>query len=110
MSERPCCRANELRNDPKRTCFLALQVRLLQPGQWQQTVWREALQQGETPCALTSQLVRNTETDVLQTYLVAGTASLLGEDCPCTGRVILFQITREDGQWQGKLFCFRCAV
>ncbi len=84
-------------------------MRLIQPGQWQQAVWREALQQGETPCALTSQLVRNTETDTMQTYLVAGTAYLFGEDCPCTGRVILYQVTREEGQWQGKLVCFRCA-
>ena len=89
--------------------LLPLQIRLIAPGQWQQAVWREALQQGETPCSLTSQLVRNTETDAMQTYLVAGTAYLLGEDCPCTGRVILYQVAREEGQWQGKLVCFRCA-
>ena len=94
---------------PEVDALLPLQIRLTQPGQWQQAVWREALQQGETPCSLTSQPVRNTDTDAMQTYLVAGTAYLLGEDCPCTGRVILYQVTREDGRWQGKLVCFRWA-
>ena len=79
----------------------------MQPGQWHQPVWREALLQGETPCCLTSQQVRNAATEAMQTYIVAGTAFLFGEDCPCTGRVILFQVTREEGQWQGKLVAFR---
>jgi len=68
-----------------------VQIGLIQSRQRQQAVWQGSLLQGETHYSLTSQLVRDTEMYAVQTYNVAGTAFGFGEDCPCTGRVILFK-------------------
>ena len=81
--------------------MLGLQIRVMQPGQWQQPVWREPLLQGELPCCLAAAQIRDMETEATQPLIIAGTAFPLGEDCPCTGRVVLFKLTRANGRWQG---------
>ena len=80
----------------------------MQPGLWQQPVWREPLLQGELPCCLAAAQIRDMETEAMQPLLIAGTAFLLGEDCPCTGRVVLFQLTRANSRWQGEVASSRC--
>ena len=88
--------------------LLGLQIRVMQPGQWQQPVWREPLLQGELPCCLAAAQIRDMETEAMQPLIIAGTAFPLGEDCPCTGRVVLFQLTRASGRWQGEVASSRC--
>ena len=83
-------------------------MRVMQPGLWQQPVWREPLLQGELPCCLAAAQIRDMETEAMQPLIIAGTAFLLGEDCPCTGRVVLFQLTRANGRWQGNVASSRC--
>ena len=80
----------------------------MQPGQWQQPVWREPLLQGELPCCLAAAQIRDMETEATQPFIIAGTAFPLGEDCPCTGRVVLFKLTRANGRWQGRVASSRC--
>ena len=92
------------------------QVRLLQPGRWH-TVWRHALDPDETACSLSTQRIRNGATGALEPFVTVGTALNLGEDYPCTGRVLLFRVTRssegdvpadgEDAGWQGELVASR---
>ena len=55
--------------------------------------------------------LRNTMTGALQSMLVVGTALPGGEDAPCRGRVLIFevvwQMTDRGTRWQGQLVCVR---
>ena len=101
------------------------QVRLLRPGAWD-TVWRHSLDPGEEACSVSTQRLRNSVTGALESFVTVGTALNLGEDYPCTGRVLLFRVARSeeggaapghngpaaaDGQdgatWQGELVASR---
>ena len=57
--------------------------------------------------------LRNTMTRALQSMLVVGTALPGGEDAPCRGRVLIFevvwQMTDRGTKWQGQLVCVRDA-
>ena len=100
-------------------------MRLLRPGAWDM-VWRHSLDPGEEACSVSTQRLRNSVTGALESFVTVGTALNLGEDYPCTGRVLLFRVARSeeggaapgqngaavaDGQdratWQGDLVASR---
>ena len=100
-------------------------MRLLRPGGWD-TVWRHSLDPGEEACSVSTQRLRNAATGALESFVTVGTALNLGEDYPCTGRVLLFRVARaeqggatpaqdgaaaadgqDDAGWQGELVAIR---
>ena len=94
-------------------------MRVLQPGRWQ-VVWRHPLDPDERACSLSTQRLRSAVTGALEAFVTVGTALPLGEDYPCTGRVLLFRLGRADGGaaagaadggdsgWRGELVASRC--
>lgn len=68
-------------------------MRLLEPGRYQ-TVARHALDPGEEPCSVAADWLRNAQTGALEPYITVGTALNYGEDYPCSGRILLFKVTR----------------
>jgi hypothetical protein len=88
-------------------------VRLLEPTRWQ-TVWRHSLDPGEQAVSVTTQRLHNAATSALESFITVGTSFNLGEDYPCTGRVLLFRAQRSEGDgsqaggaWQGSLVSAR---
>eukprot|EP00884_Botryococcus_braunii_P001193 jgi/Botrbrau1/11074/Bobra.0302s0016.1 len=76
------------------------EVRLVQPGNWS-TVWRYDLQQEEEATAVGAVHLRKQGTGASQPLVAVGTSFGAGEDYPCTGRILLFEIKRgekQDGQ------------
>ena len=66
---------------------------MLQPGRWQ-VVWRHVLDPDEAACSLSTQRLRSAATGEQEPFIAVGTALGLGEDYPCTGRVLLFRMGR----------------
>ena len=59
----------------------------------------------------------NTQTGAQQSLVAVGTAQPLGEDYPCTGRILFFEISRGQVEsentleaWEGKLLYSRYAL
>lgn len=87
-----------------------LQLRLLEPGRYQ-TVCRHMLDPGEEPCSVTAERLRNTTTGAFEPYITVGTCLNMGEDYPCSGRVLLFRVARVDdpsNPWQATIVHARC--
>ena len=107
-----CVSSSRVGHGSKWQRSLLLQVRLLEAGRYQ-SVGRYALDPGEEPCSVTAESLRNAETGALEPYITVGTALNYGEDYPCSGRVLLFRVTRTSapGQadpWQATLMHARC--
>ena len=66
-------------------------IRLLQPGTLE-SAWQHTLDPGEHVQTVQSVQLRNTRTGALQSLLAAGTAFPGGEDTPCRGRTLLFDV------------------
>ena len=96
-------------------------IRLLQPGTLE-SAWQHTLDPGEHVQTVQSVQLRNTRTGALQSLLAAGTAFPGGEDTPCRGRTLLFDVAwrmRSSGhagpgpggvgqpEWVGRLACVR---
>ena len=92
-------------------------IRLLQPGTLE-SVWQHTLEPGEHVQTVRNVQLRNTRTGALQSLLAAGTAFPGGEDTPCRGRALLFDVAwrmRSSGagagsgqpEWTGRLACVR---
>ncbi|CAL8463354.1 g2888 [Coccomyxa elongata] len=69
------------------------EVRLLEAGCFQ-TVGRYMLDPGEEPCSVAAERLHNAATGALEPYVIVGTALNYGEDYPCSGRVLLFRVSR----------------
>jgi len=70
---------------------------------------------GESMRAECTSLLQNSHLHKPEKLLVVGTAQHYGEDCPCTGRLLLFSIRLQPGEggreeWEAELLCQRCAV
>ena len=94
-------------------------IRLLVPGTLE-SAWQHTLDPGEHVQTVQNVQLRNTRTGALQSMLVAGTAFPGGEDTPCRGRALLFDVAwrmRSSGagsrshtgqpEWIGRLACVR---
>jgi len=85
-------------------------VRLLVPGTLE-CAWQYTVEPGEHVQSIRNVQLRNTMTGALQSMLVVGTALPGGEDAPCRGRVLIFevvwQMTDRGTRWQGQLVCVR---
>jgi cleavage and polyadenylation specificity factor subunit 1 len=87
-------------------------IRLLHPGSLERA-WQHTLDPGEHVLSVRNAQLRNTKTGALQSLLVVGTAFPGGEDTPCRGRALLFDVAwRMDAktgqpEWQGRLACAR---
>ena len=93
-------------------------IRLLVPGTLE-SAWQHTLDPGEHVQTISNVQLRNTRTGALQSLLVAGTAFPGGEDTPCRGRALLFDVAwrmRSSGlgshtggtpEWIGRLACVR---
>jgi cleavage and polyadenylation specificity factor subunit 1 len=66
-------------------------IRLLVPGTLE-SAWQHTLDPGEHVQTISNVQLRNTRTGALQSLLVAGTAFPGGEDTPCRGRALLFDV------------------
>jgi cleavage and polyadenylation specificity factor subunit 1 len=82
------------------------ELRLLSPGGWG-TVWRYALLPGEAALAVEAVRLRDATTGDTVPLLAVGTGFSAGEDYPCSGRVLLFEVRRPaggaGGGWGGEL-------
>ena len=92
---------------------LQYSVRLLVPGSLD-SAWQHALEPGEHVQCVRNVQLRDINTGALLSLLAVGTAMPGGEDTPCRGRVILFQMVWErdaesmDGyRWKGQVCCVR---
>ena len=87
-------------------------LRLLVPGTLE-CAWQYTVDPGEHVQSIRNVQLRNTMTGALQSMLVVGTALPGGEDAPCRGRVLIFevvwQMTDRGTKWQGQLVCVRDA-
>lgn len=92
-------------------------IRLLLPGTLE-SAWQHTLDPGEHVQTVRNVQLRNTRTGALQSLLAAGTAFPGGEDTPCRGRALLFDVAwrmRSGGagassgqpEWTGRLACVR---
>ena len=76
------------------------ELRLVQPGTWA-TIWQYALLPGEVILAIETVHLRDATTGATVPLLAVGIGFAAGEDYPCSGRVILFEVNRttnEGGQ------------
>ena len=87
-------------------------LRLLVPGSLE-CAWQHVIDPGEHVQSIRNVQLRNTRTGALQSMLAVGTAMPGGEDTPCRGRMLLFevvwQMTDEGTKWQGRIACVRDA-
>ena len=83
-------------------------LRLLVPGSLE-CAWQHAVAPGEHVQTIRNVRLRNARTGAMQSMLAVGTAWPGGEDTPCRGRILLFdvvwQMTEDGTQWQGRLAC-----
>ena len=96
-------------------------LRLLNPGSLE-CAWQHTLDPGEHVQTVRNVQLRNTKTGALQSMLAIGTAWPGGEDTPCRGRCLLFDVAwsmksrgpashtaNNQPEWQGRLACTRDA-
>lgn len=90
-------------------------MRLLEPGKWQ-AVWRHSLDPGEEAVSVSAQRLHNTAAAAAsESHITVGTCLNLGEDYPCTGRVLVFKVVASEtvyddrplGSWHGTLVTSR---
>ena len=92
---------------------LQYSVRLLVPGSLDDA-WQYALEPGEHVQCVRNVQLKDINTGALNSLLAVGTAMPGGEDTPCRGRVILFQMVWERDseshagyRWKGQVCCMR---
>jgi cleavage and polyadenylation specificity factor subunit 1 len=82
------------------------ELRFVQPGTWA-ALWRYPLLPGESACCVESVHLRDATTGATVPMIAMGTAfGAAGEDYPCSGRVLLFEVVRGSGidrDWEGRL-------
>jgi cleavage and polyadenylation specificity factor subunit 1 len=69
------------------------EIRLVQPGTWA-TLWQYALLPGEIALSLDTVHLRDSTTGSTFPLLALGVGFNAGEDYPCSGRVLLFEVQR----------------
>lgn len=70
------------------------EIRLVQPGSWA-TLWRYALLPGEEALTVEAVHLKDARTGSTVPLLAVGTGFAAGEDYPCSGRVLLFEVRRQ---------------
>ena len=100
-------------------------LRLLNPGSLE-CAWQHVLDPGEHVQTVRNVQLRNTKSGALQSMLAVGTAWPGGEDTPCRGRILLFDVAwkmtyaatgqhstssgnTNQPEWQGRVACERDA-
>ena len=85
------------------------ELRLIRPFSWN-TFWRYPLIPGESACCIESVHLHDNATGSTVPLIAVGTGFAAGgEDYPCSGRVLLFEITRKpehnmkESEWDSKL-------
>jgi cleavage and polyadenylation specificity factor subunit 1 len=69
------------------------ELRLLAPGSWA-ALWRHALAPGEAALAVEPVRLRDNATGATVPLIAVGAGFAAGEDYPCSGRVLLFEVRR----------------
>lgn len=75
------------------------EIRLVQPGTWA-TLWQYALLPGEVALAIETVHLRDATTGATVPLLAVGAGFGAGEDYPCSGRVLLFEVRRNSTSGQ----------
>ncbi len=88
-------------------CLPAMQLRLLSSTDWS-VVWRYALLPGEVSASVCAMHLCSKADGSMQPLVAVGTSFLVGEDYPCGGRILLFEVTKHAEQgWEGNLVYMR---
>ncbi|KAL4424540.1 hypothetical protein ABPG77_010120 [Micractinium sp. CCAP 211/92] len=86
------------------------ELRLVWPAGGWQAVWRHELLPGEKALSVAAVRLRDQLSGATVPLLAVGAALPAGEDYPCGGRLLLFEVTRGEagsGQWDGRLIYTR---
>ena len=80
------------------------EVRLFDPFTWKM-VWKHGLLPGESGLTVEALHLKDMTTGATVPMIVVGTAFSAGEDYPCSGRVLLFEVKKseESSAFQGRL-------
>lgn len=78
------------------------EVRLIDPNSWL-TIWRQSFHPGERALAVHVAHLRDSTTGATIPLIAIGVGFVAGEDYPCNGRVLLFEISRDGNNWTGRL-------
>lgn len=85
------------------------ELRLVRPGFWD-SIWTYTLLPGESGCCVEAVHLHDATSGSTVPLIAVGTGfAAAGEDFPCSGRVLLFEVTRSPSEseggkpWQGKL-------
>lgn len=79
------------------------EVRLVNPNTWRVS-WNYQLLPGERGICVQALHLRDQTTEATIPMIVVGTAFSAGEDYPCSGRVILIEVTKDDNNaWAGRM-------
>jgi cleavage and polyadenylation specificity factor subunit 1 len=81
--------------------FSQHEIRLVQPGTWA-TLWQYALLPGEVALSLDTVHLRDATTGATFPLLALGVGFNAGEDYPCSGRVLLFEVSRRSSNTDTK--------
>lgn len=71
------------------------ELRMIDPMSWN-TVYSYSFPPGEWGLSVKTMHLTNTTTKSIQSFIVVGTSQVHGEDYPCLGRVVLFELTKQD--------------
>ncbi len=83
-------------------------------------MWRYELMPGEEATTVAALHLRNQATGATEPLIAVGTSFNVGEDYPCTGRILLFRVEREEGEkgkkaavgelpkWKAEMIYCRC--
>ena len=71
------------------------ELRLISPGTWA-TLWQYSLQPGEFALTVDAVYLRDATTGATMPLLAVGAGFAAGEDYPCSGRVLLFEVKKND--------------
>lgn len=81
------------------------ELRFFNPNSWM-TLWEYALLPGEAGLVVEAAHLKDSTSGATVPLVVVGTAFSAGEDYPCSGRVLLFELTKNESStpsWNGRL-------
>ena len=79
------------------------EVRLVSPNSWK-VMWTHQLLPGERSLCITAVHLKDQTSEATVPLLAVGTSFAAGEDYPCSGRVILVEVSKTDnGSWGGNV-------
>ena len=79
------------------------EIRLVTPSSWS-VVWKHNLLPGERGACIQAVHLKEFESQATIPLIAVGTSFSAGEDYPCSGRVILVEVTKDDNHtWTGRV-------